>query len=219
MRILLAALLIFGLQIWPMSGFSAPVNIMDRAGKHLPTLSELANRHWSDAPMREVMAGQVEQESRWNPRAELKTDREYGFGLAQITVTSRFDNFHAARQRLPPLRDWQWNDRWNVRHQLTYLVMTDRANFQALRGLFEDDENRWAGALVAYNAGMGTVLQRRALAHRTLPNAASKWFSGLDSVRLPGENRMLYGRDLGERRNEYPRLIIKVRAPKYRGML
>lgn len=211
--------LIFGLLAWPVNGFSAPVNIMAKAGKYLPTLSELVDRHWPDAPLREVMAGQIEQESRWKPGAELKTFREYGFGLAQITVTSRFDNFQEARQRLPPLRDWQWNDRWNVRHQMTYLVMTDRANFQALRGLFEDDENRWAGALVAYNAGMGTVLQRRALALRTMSVTPAKWFGGLDSVQLPGENRMLYGRNLGERRNEYPRLIIKVRAPKYRGML
>lgn len=219
MRILLSALLIFSLLAWPVSGFSAPINIMARAAKHLPTLSELADLHWPSAPTREVMAGQIEQESRWKPGAELKTSREYGFGLAQITVTSRFDNFQEARQRLPPLRDWQWNDRWNVRHQMTYLVMTDRANFQALRGIFEDDENRWAGALVAYNAGMGTVLQRRALALQTIPSAASKWFGGLDSVRLPGENRKLYGRNLGDMRNEYPRLIIRVRAPKYRGML
>jgi membrane-bound lytic murein transglycosylase MltF len=169
--------------------------------------------------MREVMAGQIEQESRWNPRAELKTSREYGFGLAQITVTSRFDNFQEARQRLPPLQDWQWNDRWNVRYQMTFLVMTDRANFATVSRLFTDDTNRWAGALVAYNAGMGTVLQRRALALRTIPAASTKWFGGLDSVRLPGEKRLLYGRNLGDMRNDYPRLIIKVRAPKYRGML
>lgn len=219
MRFLLAGLLIFGLQIWPESGFCTPVNILVGAEKHLPTLSELTDRHWPAAPLREVMAAQIEQESRWNPRAELKTSREYGFGLAQITVTSRFDNFQEARQRLPPLQGWQWEDRHNPRYQMTYLVMTDRANFRQVERLFESNIHRWAGALVAYNAGMGTVLQRRALALRTMPSASSKWFGGLDSVRLPCEQRLLYGRSLGEMRNEYPRLIIKVRASKYRGKL
>jgi membrane-bound lytic murein transglycosylase MltF len=217
-RILIATLLIFGFQAWPVSGFSAQVNIMARAEKHLPALSELTDRHWPDAPRREVIAAQVEQESRWNPKAELKTSREYGFGLAQITVTSRFDNFREAR-RLSALKDWQWEDRHNARYQMTYLVLTDRSNFRQVSRLFQDDTNRWAAALVAYNAGMGTLLQRRALALRTNSVTPTKWFGGLDAVRLPYENRLLYGRNLGAMRNEYPHLIIKVRAPKYRGML
>lgn len=218
MRYLLFALVLIGLQISPAACLAAQVNILARAQKHLPTLSQITDLHWPDAPMREVMAGQIEQESRWNTKAELKTSREYGIGLAQITVTERFNNFEAAK-RISALKDWQWEDRFNPRYQMTYLVLTDRANIRAVSKMFLDDANRWAGALVAYNAGMGTVLQRRAIERATTGRNSGLWFSGLDKYRMAYEKRLLYGRDLGERRNEYPHLVIRVRAPKYRGML
>lgn len=183
------------------------------AQRHLPVLVEAFNQHWPDAPYRHYAAGQIEQESGWKERAELKTSREYGFGLGQITQTSRFDNFREAQKLFPA---WRWEDRFNVRYQLGYAVITDRANFKRVSRLMVDDDSRWRALLVAYNAGFGTVLQRRALAIRTgAPH--DRWAGGLETVALPYEDRLLYGRRLADRRNEYPRLICDVRAPKYRG--
>ena len=67
----------------------------------MPTLATEQRTHWPDVPIRSALAAQVEQETCpslksakcWNPRAELKTSREYGFGLGQLTVTQKFDNF------------------------------------------------------------------------------------------------------------------------------
>ena len=190
---------------------SAPTT---RAKRYLPTLKQAFNSHWPDAPMRHIAAGQIEQESAgWNEHAELKTSREYGFGLGQITITSRFNNFKAA-QRI--FKDWQWEDRFNVRYQLGYAVITDRSNFKQVSRLFRDDDSRWRGALVAYNAGYGTVLQRRALAIRTnVPH--DRWVGGLDQVAMAYEQKLLYGRKLAMMRNEYPHIICNVRAPKYIG--
>ncbi len=193
---------------------SAATEPTAKAKRYLPALKDAFNAHWPDAPLRHYAGGQIEQESAgWNERAELKTSREYGFGLGQITVTSRFNNFKAA-QRI--FKDWKWEDRFNVKYQLGYAVITDRSNFKEVSRLFRDDDSRWRGSLVAYNAGYGTVLQRRALAIRTgVPH--DRWAGGLDQVAMPYEQKLLYGRPLAKMRNEYPHIICDVRAPKYLG--
>jgi membrane-bound lytic murein transglycosylase MltF len=97
-------------------------------------------------------------------------------------------------------------------------VITDRSIFHQVSRLFGDDDSRWRGALVSYNAGYGTILQRRALAIRKgVPH--DRWTGGLDQVALGYESKHLYGRPLAQMRNEYPRLICDVRAPKYIGWL
>lgn len=208
---------LFGL-IWLSLGVINPTRALAaepsvRAQRYLPILSQAFTAHWPDAPYRHYAAGQIEQESRWDERAELKTSLEHGIGLAQITQTARFDNFREAQRIFPA---WQWEDRFNVRYQLSYAVITDRANYKRVSRLMADDDSRWRALLVAYNAGYGTVLQRRAQAIRSgIPH--DRWTGGLDQVALPYETKLLYGRPLGERRNEYPRLICDVRAPKYLG--
>ena len=215
---------LFGL-IWLAASFISPriagaaSEPSAKAKKYLPVLKTAIDTHWPAAPMRHYIAGQIEQESAgWNERAELKTSREYGIGLAQITIaynadgSERFNNFKAAQKIF---RDWKWEDRFNVKYQLGYAVINDRSSFRQVARLFRDDDSRWRASLVAYNAGYGTVLQRRALAVRSgVP--ADRWVGGLDQVAMGYEKKLLYGRPLVKMRNEYPRIICDVRAPKYR---
>ncbi len=75
------------------------------ATRYAPLLKAEQAAYWPDMPMPQALAGQVEQETCpslksakcWNPRAELKTAREYGFGLGQLTVTSRFSAFEEVK--------------------------------------------------------------------------------------------------------------------------
>jgi len=192
---------------------------LDKARPYLPKLSQAIAKNWPDAPLRETFAGQVEQESQWNPKAHLNTSLEQGYGLGQITVTKNFNSFKDLKA-YKVLRGWDIaNDKYNVQYQLTALVLHDKDNFTTAKRLFAQDVDRMAAMLVGYNAGIGTVLQRHALAKITDPPAASKWFGGLDRIRLKYECRRLYGQDLGTMRNAYPREIIQVKAVKYKGLV
>lgn len=197
-------------------------SLTERAAKHLPALKGAVSEHWPDAPLRHTMAGQVEQESTWKERATLKTSRELGRGLVQLTIayhkdgTERFNAYRDAA-RIRALRGWDWEtDPYNVRYQLTYLVLTDKANYRQMQGLrFVDATETFKAALVCYNAGPGRVLNRRALAlAKGIPH--DRWTGGLDRAYSSKEAVMLYGRPLYEAVNHYPQVVFK-KAEKYRG--
>ena len=197
--------------------------IPERARPLLPVLSASLDEHWPAAPLRHVTAGQVEQESAWKERAQLKTSRELGRGLVQLTIayradgTERFNSYRDA-VRMRALSGWDWRaDPFNIRYQATYLVLRDRAEFAGMRKLMVDDEQAWRAALVAYNAGQGRVLKRRAYATAAgMP--ADRWSGGLEHAHGPVEAALLYGKPLWQAVNHYPQTVFR-KAAKYEGHL
>ena len=197
-------------------------SLPERSRPYIPILREQIGKHWPAMPLRHIPAGQVEQESGWKERATLKTSRELGRGFGQLTITYRADgserfNTYRDAVRFKALRGWDWrNDPYNVRYQLAYVVLQDRANFGQMGALgFIDAAETWKAALVCYNAGPGRVLNRRAVAlAKGMPH--DRWTGGLDRAYSQKEAVMLYGRPLYEAVNEYPRVVFK-KAEKYRG--
>ena len=190
---------------------------------HLPTLQSEIQEHWPTAPLRAVFAAQVEQETCpsltnkkcWNPRAELKTDREYGFGLGQLTVTKRFDNFAEARRLDVALRDWQWQDRFDAKRQLRTMVLMDRSGFSRL-GFVHDPAERLAMAFAGYNGGMGGVLSDRRVCAGVVGCDPGKWFGNVELHSLKAKKAAKgYGKSFFEINREYVRNIIYTRRPRY----
>lgn len=194
-----------------------------RALTHLPTLDDEIKRGWPDSPGRSYFAAQVEQETCpsltskkcWNPQAELKTSREYGFGLGQLTVTKRFDNFAEARKLSPSLRDWQWQDRYDARRQLRTMVLMDRTGFRRL-GVVGEDKERLAMALSGYNGGMGGVLADRRLCSQVPGCDPNRWFDHVERHSLKAKTAAKgYGKSFFSINREYVRAVMITRRPRY----
>lgn len=208
---------------------AAGAQVPPRALEHLPTLRAAQLATWPDAPMPAFLAAQVEQESCitlkhskcWNPRVELKTSREYGFGLGQTTIayradgSVRFNKWAELRTRYPSLRGWTWENRFDPAFQLTALVEMDHSIYR----LWPDaatTRDRLGLTLSAYNGGEGGVRQDRLLCRNTDGCDPARWFGHveLNSVksRVPFKG---YGKSPYEINREYPRAVLGFRLPKY----
>lgn len=202
----------------------ARANLPPRAITYLPTLQAEATAHWPDMPLPSALAGQVEQETCpslkhkkcWNPTTELKTSREHGFGLGQLTVTSRFDNFAEARKLDVSLRDWQWADRFDAARQLRTMILMDRSGYRRLTKLVADPHERLAMALAAYNGGMGGLLSDRRVCAGVPGCDPGRWFGHVERHSLKAKAAVKgYGKSFFEINREYPKNILGPRQARY----
>lgn len=140
----------------------------------LPILKEEQLKYWPTIPIPSALAAQVEKESCitlkhskcWNVRAELKTDREYGFGLGQITITKKFNVFEELKASHKGLADWKWEDRFNARYQLRAIVIKDLQCFNMMKNT-ATSLDQLKMAVSCYNGGGGGVLKDRKLCSNT----------------------------------------------------
>lgn len=208
---------------------SAHAQVPPQAMEHLPTLVQVQRSTWPDAPMPSFLAAQVEQESCislkhsrcWNPRVELKTSRENGIGLGQVTIaynkdgSVRFNKWAELRTRYPSLRGWTWENRFDPAFQLMALVEMDKSIYR----LWPDaatQRDRLGFTLSAYNGGEGGVRQDRILCRHTDGCDPSRWFMNVErhsmKSRVPHKG---YGKSFFEINREYPRNVLDLRRPKY----
>ena len=210
----------------------APVyaqQVPERARLYLPVLVEQQRAIWPDAPMPSFLASQVEQESCitlrhskcWNPNVQLKTSREWGRGLGQVTTayradgSVRFDKQEELRMQFPSLRNWT-TDRWmEPRYQLTAIVEMDKSLYTRVRGAATATD-RLSFALSGYNGGEGGVLQDRRLCSNTSGCDPSRWFGHVERTSLksrvphPGYRLSFYAIN-----REYVSNVLVLRRPKY----
>lgn len=190
---------------------------------YLPVLNAEQQRFWADVPLRSALAAQIEQETCvrpsspkcWNPRTELKTSREYGFGLGQLTVTPRFNNFEQAKKLDESLRGWKFEERFDPARQLRAMVLMDRESFRRL-SFVDDPIERQAMAFSAYNGGLSGVLTDRRLCAQKPGCDPSKWFDHVEKYSLKAKVKAQgYGQSFFDINRGYVRSVMYSRRAKY----
>jgi len=197
---------------------------------HIPELARVIKELEYPIYLPQFVAGLIEQESCitlrhsrcWSPTAELKTSREYGFGLGQITVayntdgSERFNIFKELKAQ-KGFEDWDWNDRFNPKYQIRGIIVKLRSTDSFLKFEKADEYEAIAFLLSAYNGGAGHVLKDRQICLRKEGCDPSRWFGHveLDSVKSKTPqpaygnqsffqiNRKYAPRVLGERMHKY----------------
>lgn len=192
----------------------------------LPVLQAEQRAWWPDHPMPSALGAQVEQETCitlkhprcWSPRAELRTSRERGVGLGQITRTERFDALAEMRAAFPrALADWSWagESLYDPRLQLRGLVLMDLRNWRALADVGAEGE-RLAMSLAAYNGGLGGLASDRRVCAATAGCDPGRWWGHVERTSLKAKTAVSgYGKSFFEINREYPRAILVVRRPRY----
>lgn len=200
----------------------------------LPILAAQQHEFWPAMPYPASLGAQVEQEtcpslrSRqcWNPRAELRTTREQGVGLGQITRafradgSTRFDALTELRQAYPKeLQGWSWENRYAPELQLRALVLKDRQNFEAVKDAVSQAD-RLAMAFAAYNGGLAGLASDRRACAGTSGCDVGKWFGHVEHTSLKAKTAVPgYGQSFFAINREYVRNIMLIRAKRYEGVL
>lgn len=196
-----------------------------QAARLLPQLSGELIRFWPSLKPKAFVAAVIEQESGWQVRATLRTQRELGCGLGQITLASRadgsvrFDALQESKRLDPSLAGWNWRDCYQEQYQLRGVVLKLRSNDQHCRALMADNLESLACAAAQYNGGAGSVTRRIHLCHARPGCDPQRWFGHLEyqvvqSTRITAG----YGESFASINSRYPARVF-ARMAKYEGQL
>lgn len=202
---------------------SISCEIPERAKVYLPVLKGIVDKDWYSLYKKYILAGQIEQETCitlrhkncWNPKAELKTIREYGFGFGQLTVTKKFDTFKEVKGYNKELQNWKWENRFDPYFQLKAFVAKDKFTYGVFKYIKDADE-RLAMTLAAYNGGIGGVLNDRKVCTRIIGCDKDKWFNNVEKYSTKSKVVTSgYGKSFFQINREYVRNIFFKRSFKY----
>lgn len=220
----LLLLVLFSCPLWAQEAPAAPKGIPQNFMYHKDALIDVMKRKWPDNPYPSAVAGQIEQETCislthkkcWSRFAELKTDRERGVGLGQVTQTSRFDALAEAKGLDLDLKEWNWDSPYSAEMQMVALLAMMKRNY----GIFKNSTSeldRYAFALAAYNGGIGGVQSDQRICRNTKGCDDKLWFGNVENTSLKAKVKVSgYGKSFFEINREYPVNILMKRRQKYK---
>lgn len=213
------------------AGHSLSEYVPTRARTLAPVLVAQQRDVWPAMPQPWTLAGLVEQESCvsltnsrcWNPRAELHTSREYGFGLGQVTIayrrdgSVRFNKFKELKSAHPSLGDWTWADRFNASEQLRAIALLCRGIWQRIPEADTPDAHL-AFMLSGYNGGVSGVLRDKLLCSNTEHCDPGRWFGNVaqHSLKSKAPRPQYGGQSWFSINRGYVRKVMLIRRGKYK---
>lgn len=207
--------------------------IPERASQYLPMLTQQVRQVWPHFHSPHYFGALIEHESCislthsrcWSPTSRLKSAREEGAGLGQLTRayradgSLRFDALQDARQLDPRgLNDLRWDTVYQRPDlQMRVIVLMTRQTWNRLLPLVPKDAARLAMTDAAYNGGLGDVLNERRACSMKKGCDPNLWFANVECTCLKS-TKLLYGnRSACDINRHHVRDVLLTRMPKYRG--
>ena len=199
-----------------------------------PVLNAEQRAQWPDHPAPELLAALVEQESCislthskcWSPAARLKTAREEGAGMGQITRayrpdgSLRFDSLSDMRAKHPALAAWSWQNVYQRPDlQLRAIVLQMRDQYRQSARLVPKSMRAYAFADAAYNGGPGGVLADRRACGLTAGCDPQQWFGHVEHTCTKSKSALYGQRSACDINREHVRMVMLVRSAKYRDLM
>ncbi|MBL8387023.1 MAG: hypothetical protein JNK17_02180 [Hydrogenophaga sp.] len=222
--VIAALLLLFGMSM-------ARAAVPAQAVPYLPVLSAELAKTWPGAPVPgEYFGALVHHESAcavsprkcWNPAVRLKTPREEGAGLGQLTRAwsktgaLRFDKLAEMRQAHPALRELRWESVYQRADlQLRTMVLMVKADYPRFAGTAEP----LAFTDAAYNGGWGGVQKERRACGMTSGCNPQRWFGHVERVCLKSTAALYGQRSACDINRHHVRDVLLVQMPRYRGFV
>lgn len=194
-----------------------------------PILKAEQAKYWADHPDPAALAALVEQESCaskakcWNPGARLKTSREEGAGMGQITRAYRADG-SLRFDALAGLRDQYGADlsglSWDTVYgrpdlQLLALVLMSRDAARPFRG-----STGWLHfGDAGYNGGVAGVQKERRACKLSAGCDPSRWFGHVEAHCLKSRQPLYGNRSACDINREHVHNVFLVRRAKYVGAM
>lgn len=204
-----------------------------RAYQYLPVLTAQVQELTPRMPTPHYFAALIELESCislthsrcWSPTSRLKSDREEGAGLGQLTRayrpdgSIRFDALQESRRLDPRGLDAL---RWETVYQrpdlqLRVVVLMTRANDNRLAPLIPDAGLRLPFVDAAYNGGLGGVMNERRACQASPGCNPNDWFLHVHKHCLKSPKPLYAGRSACDINRHHVDEVIRTRMPKYAG--
>ena len=214
------------------SGIDVKTYIPKRAPQYILTIAAEEKQFFPEIPAHHYIPGLIEQESCitlthsrcFNPTSELKTSREQGVGLGQLTRafrvdgSTRFDSLKDLRnQHSEELSELNWN---NIRErpdlQIRSIMLMSRDNYKRLSKI-KDPMERLKMSDAAYNAGLGRVIKDRTKCSLTAGCDPQVWDDNVEMTCTASHTPIaMYGNKSPCRINrEHVYNVFELRMPKY----
>lgn len=202
------------------------------AQTYLPTLKKEQVTFWPGNPQPWYLAALIEQESCvsltnkrcWNPTSRLKTYREEGAGLGQITRTFntdgsvRADYLQDQVRQHRELEGWNWGNVYERPDlQLRSIVLMNRSNYSSLQRMGVEGAELPKFGDAAYNGGVGGVGNDRRLCALTKGCNPSIWFGHVEAscTKSKKPNPAYGNKSMCDINREHVYNVDKIRVGKY----
>lgn len=182
-------------------------------------------------PKRQALGSLIEHESCislthsrcWNPKSRLKSQREEGAGLGQLTRawridnTLRFDALAEIRSKYPSeLGSLSWSniyDRPDL--QIRAVLLKSRDNYSYYRKLSSVDNALYFGD-AAYNGGIAGLDREIAACSLSSTCNPKEWFGNVERFCLKSTTSLYGNRSACDINRYHVRDVFLIRAPKYK---